>query len=422
VRAPAFVLVAVAMLAASGSARAELRELANGVRDRWRGAGAETVAGTPRFLTEDEVVSIAIPSKAAACVSVLFVGARGLSFHVRVAGEDDDDRSARVTSVAGALVLSRCGGPPIGRITITSDGGRGALETLIAFSASALPGLRAVLPERTGGALPAAPEPGDLPPLSPPEKRAEVAEIRAKRDGGVVEARVTSVAGTDGSGSAAIKLAPGCHKIEVFARDTRGPKTPRHARLDLDAELRDEIDDRLLARDRTDAPDAHVETCVGDELNANLVYAGAPGDAPVVITHVSWPLPHHLPDTWGADARARMAHALLARHVAAPRGAAVYQVAGGSGTTSMAMPMEPGGCYLAVAAVAQGQVKGIGLRALVGAFESTDDRSATEGASAVAFCARDRETASLEVDARGTSTAWGLAVFRIASGIWQVPR
>jgi hypothetical protein len=84
--------------------------------------------------------------------------------------------------------------------------------------------------------------------------------------------------------------------------------------------------------------------------------------------------------------------------------------------------MEPGGCYLAVAAVAQGQVKGIGLRALVGAFESTDDRSATEGACAVAFCARDRSTASLEVDARGTSTSWGLAVFRVASGIWEVPR
>ncbi len=415
-------VVATAILAAAGSARAELRELANGVRDQWRGAGAETVAGAPRFLTEDEVVSIPVPPNAAACVSVLFVGARGLSFHVRVAGEDDDDRAARVTSVAGALVLSRCGGPAFARVTLTSDGGRGAVETLIAFSASALPGLRAVLPERTGGALPTAPEPGDLPPLSPPEKRADVAEARAKRDGGVVEPRIASTAGTDGSGSAAVKLAPGCHKIEVFARDLHGPKTPRHARLDLDAELRDEVDDRLLSRDRTDAPDAHIEACVGDELNANLVYAGAPGDAPIVVTHVSWPLPQHLPDTWGADARSRMAHALLARHVAAPRAAPVYEVSGGSGTTSMAVPMEPGGCYLAVAAVAQGQLKGIGLRALVGAFESTDDRSATEGASAVAFCARDHAMASLEVDARGTSTSWGLAVFRVSSGIWEVPR
>jgi hypothetical protein len=117
-----------------------------------------------------------------------------------------------------------------------------------------------------------------------------------------------------------------------------------------------------------------------------------------------------------------MAHALLARHIAAPHAAPVYEVAGGSGTTPMSFPTEPGGCYLAVVAVATGQLKGIGLRALVGAFESTDDRSATEGASAVAFCARDRASASLEVDARGTSTSWGLAVFRVASGIWEVRR
>jgi hypothetical protein len=425
VRARVVGLVAASIaagVASTASARAELRELANGVADQWRGAGAEIVAGTPRFLTEDEVVSVAVPSNAAACVSILFVGARGLSFHVRVAGEDDDDRGSRVTSVAGALVLSRCGGPAIGRVTLTSDGGRGAIETLIAFSPSALPGLRAVLPERTGGALPAAPEPGDLPPLGAPEKRADVAEARAKRDGGVVEPRTISTAGVDGSGATAITLAPGCHKIEVFARDLRGPKAPRHARLDLDAELRGEVDDRLLARDRTDAPDAHIETCVGDELNANLVYAGAPGDAPVVVTHVSWALPQHLPDVWGSDARARMAHALLARHIAAPHAAPVYEVAGGSGTTPMSFPTEPGGCYLAVVAVATGQLKGIGLRALVGAFESTDDRSATEGASAVAFCARDRASASLEVDARGTSTSWGLAVFRVASGIWEVRR
>ena len=296
---------------------------------------------------------------------------------------------------------------------------------VIGYSKVPLPPLRAVLPERTGGVIPPVPEPGDLPALPPADKRAEVAELRARRDAGTVLPRTQWTSGHDGAGSAAITLGAGCHRVELFARDASvaaGGHGSRSKRLDLDAELRDEVSDRLLARDRTDAPDAHLEACMGDETRATVVFAGSPLDAPVLVTHVTWPIPERLPSTWGNDARARMAHVILQRHLASPRADAVFQAQGGAGTTPVAIPIEPGACYLALVAVVQGQARGIGLRALVGARDASDDRGANDNAGAVAFCALDRNRAVLEVDARGTAMGWGLAVFRVESGIWELTR
>ncbi|MCL2451212.1 MAG: hypothetical protein FWD17_19880, partial [Polyangiaceae bacterium] len=224
-----------------------------------------------------------------------------------------------------------------------------------------------------------------------------------------------------------ITLQPGCHLIELFAPDPRAahPATAnvKGARLDLDAEMRNGADDRLMARDRSDAPDAQLPVCVGETTEADVAFIGAPTEAAVLVTHVGWPLPEHLPAVWGADARARSARILLARHVASLPSAAVQLAQGGSGVTPVPLSVEPGGCYVAVVALVQGSARGLGLHVGVGARSASDDRGVEGAGAAVAFCAGERSVATAEVEAHGTPLfAWGLALYRLSSGVWVAPR
>ncbi|HEY8075039.1 MAG TPA: hypothetical protein VIF62_13040, partial [Labilithrix sp.] len=214
----------------------------------------------------------------------------------------------------------------------------------------------------------------------------------------------------------------GCHRLEVFARDPRADSPRRRFRLDIDAELRDPSDDRVLARDRTEAPDARLEACVGETKRLSLAYVGAPPRGDVLLALASWPMPARLPAIWGPVARSKMARVMFARHVAVPADDPVYLAQGASGTTPFPLPVEVGGCYVAVAGVTHGHARALQLRALVGARESTDERGAAEEAALTAFCVNAYETARIEVHARGTGVAYGLAVFRVKSGVWEAGR
>jgi len=329
----------------------------------------------------------------------------------------------RATSVAGVVELRRCGaGRTIRYVVVTSDAGRGALEVVVAHAPSALPALAAVIPERTGGALPPVPEAGAPPVLPPPEKRADIAEARAKREGARVGARTPLHAGDDGGGEVELALEAGCHRVEVFARDPRADRVGRRFRLDVDAELRDPSGDRVLARDRTEAPDARLEACLGRATHLNLVFAGAPPGGELTSTLASWPLPERLPSLWGAVTRSKMARVMFSRHVAVPVDDPVYLAQGSSGTTPFPVPVETGGCYLAVVALTHGHARSLQIRTVVGARESTDERGAAEEAALSAFCVNAHESARVEVHARGTGVGWGLAVFRVKSGIWEAGR
>jgi hypothetical protein len=274
-----------------------------------------------------------------------------------------------------------------------------------------------VLPERTGGTLPAPPDAGLPPPLAPQEKRADQAELRAKRDGASALPRASWSASSDGAGDVKVSLEGGCHRIEIFATDTR-PRPSRRRRLDVDAEIRDSDED-LLARDRTDSPDARLELCVGEETDATVIFAGAPGGTAVIVTRAWWPIPPHVPSLWGPEPRARMAHALLARRAAPPPQDAVGLYGGLAGSTALPVALEPGACYLAVAAVTNGHARGLGLRASVGAQQAHDERNGDDDAGVVAFCARDHDLARLDVEARGASITWGLAIYRIEGRAWE---
>jgi hypothetical protein len=431
-------LVFVASTALAPAARGgpdDTREVAARVAAQWRSAGARAAAMPARFVFDDETMLVPVPARSAGepgepgeCTTLALVGARGLSFHARLSDVSFDpltapEPGARASSLAGVLSLWRCGADrAVRHVVVTSDAGRGTIEMVVARSTAPLPGLASIIPERTGGALPPVPEAGSLPPLSTPEKRAEAAETRARREGATLQRRATIRAGEDGNGDEEIELEAGCHRIEIFARDPRTDRPGRRFRLDIDAELRDPGDDRVLARDRTEAPDARLEACVGETKRVNLAYVGAPPRGEVLVALASWPLPARLPPMWGPVARSKMARVMFSRHVAVPADDPIFLGQGGSGTTPFPLSVEVGGCYVAVAGLTHGHARALQLRALVGARESTDERGAAEEAALTAFCIHADETARLEVHARGAAVGFGLAVFRVKSGIWEAGR
>ena len=402
--------------------------MAERVLEQWRAAGGHVTSLPTRFLFDDETVVVAVPvDETTGCSHVALIGARGLSFRAKLSDASNDplapEVGARATSLAGVVELRRCGGArAIRHVVITSDAGRGALEVIVAHAPSALPALTSVIPERTGGALPPVPEAGALPVLPPPEKRAELAEGRARREGAKNEPRTSLRAGDDGAGESELELGAGCHRVELFARDPRADHVGRRARLDLDAELRDPGNERILARDRTEAPDARLEACVGRTTRVGVLFAGSPPGGEVIATVASWPLPERLPQLWGAVTRSKMARVMFSRHVAIPPDDPVFLAQGSSGTTPLPLAVETGGCYLAIVALTHGHARSLQIRTMVGARESTDERGATEEAGLSAFCVAAHETARVEVHARGTGVGWGLAVFRVKSGVWEAGR
>jgi hypothetical protein len=423
-------LVGGALIVRAAPARADLHDEALRLAEAWKAEGASVIVDAPRFLDEGEpdrdrhtvVVMPELPE--GECTTVVLLGSRGLGFHVKLADlGGDEPQVKRITSVAGAVAIERCGEAAPQRILVSSDSGRGAFETIAARSAKPLPPLRVALPERTGGTVLPALEPGTLPVLPPPEKRAEIAEARARRDGATIATRSSWETGPDRTGLGEDTLAPGCHVLQLFAVDPRTLRPGSRGRLDLDAEMRDADDERLVARDRSDAPDATLSKCVGATTRVEVTFAGATAGSTVLVTHFTWPLPDHLPALWGDDAKARMGHVLLVRHLPALRQDAIMLAQGGYGLTPVPLSLEAGGCYVAVATLVKEQARSIGLRVRVGATDAGDDRGIDDDGAAVAFCAGDTTHATAVVEARGTPLlGWGLALYRLQSGVWGPPR
>lgn len=425
---PAASLVALAALAVVGSvgAQTEATAAADRTAREWVAAGADVTRLPARFLFEDGRVLVALPPQSddGTCTHVAVIGARGSAFRAQFADASNDplapEAEGRSSSVAGVVELRRCDGARIPRhVAIASEAGRGAVEIVVAHAPPGLPALTAVLPERTGGVLPRVPQAGLLPPQISPEKRAEMADVRARREGASTVLRGLLPVAEDGTGEEEIDLATGCHRIELFAVDPRQRRPGSTFRLDVDAELRSAVDDRMLARDRTESPNAALETCLGEPERVSVVYVGAIPKTNLVATIASWPLPRRLPSSWGSTVTARMARAVFDRHLAALRDDPVYLGQGTSGKTPFPVPIEPGGCYVAVAAVTRGQAQALQLKVGMGVRRATNERGAEDGATAVSFCAHEERRARIEVLARGPGLGFGLAVYRVASGVWE---
>ena len=427
----------VVALTMTNPANAELREAVQRLAEAWRAVGASVVVDKSRFLADDRderhPISIVLPDLPdGECTNVVVLGPRGLGFGVRWLPEKSYVSSARteveeqmpIASVAGAVAIEQCGrqeSPPR-RLIVSTSSGRGAIETLVARSAEPLPPLQTVLPDRAGGPV-ARPSELDAMPLMPSaERRAEIAEGRARRDGAIVTTRATWKAGADGTGGAQATLGVGCHALRLFAPNPPALPESRRAKTDLDAEMRSAEDDRLLARDRADAPDAELTACVGEPTQANVVFAGSPPGASVLVVHFGWPLPEHLPSFWGNEPRGRMARVLMNRHVVSLPHEPILLVQGGSGVTPVPLIIEPTACYLAIATPLRDSTHAIGLRIAVGADEPFDDRGVDEDGAAVAFCAYGGVHALAEVEARGIPLlGWGLALYRLQSAVREFP-
>ena len=146
-------------------------------------------------------------------------------------------------------------------------------------------------------------------------------------------------------------------------------------------------------------------------------YVGSPSGAPVTVSHAVWPIPERLPTTWGPEVRARMAWALQSRNVAAPPRRSDLVAQGAAGSATLPLAIEPGGCYLVVAAL-DGNGHGLTLRATAAGRESIEERVGNEQGGVLAFCAQEARRARLAVEARGTTAAWALAVYRVQGGVW----
>ncbi len=426
----AFLAVGAAATASllASSAHAELTDEAARVSTSWTTAGAAVKRAEPHFVSEGDTFGLDLGATAASgCLTVALVGARGLSFHVRtddaaedplamMAGEPDHGRAS---SIAGLLTLERCG-DAFSHVELLVDGGRGAVETVIARSPRPLPPLRTILPERVGIVGPPGLDLGPFPTLPVLAKRLDAAEARARGDGAKLAGRQAIAAEHDGSGQTELLLAEGCDRVELFAPDLPHlPHDARHGRLDVDAELRDADSDEVLARDRTDAPDAHLELCVGKRTRVTLAFAGAAPDREIPLLFASWKLAEHLPLVWGAEARAGFAAALRARRLPPPPEEPVFLAEGASGATSATTSIEPGACYVATVGTVHGRARGVGLRVRIGGREYQGDRGQSLSATAVAFCAGAEDQAFFDVDARGSGLAWGLAVYRVMSAAWS---
>ena len=309
-------------------ARAELRESAERLAEAWRGVGASVAIDRTRFLVEESddqrpIVVVLPDLPEGECTTVVLLGARGLGFHVRIAGPGaasavDEPEMKRIPSAAGAVSIERCGEAPLRRLVVASDSGRGAFETVVARSSKPLPPLRTVLPgAERGDALADARSRVSCRRLPPPERRAEVAEIageaRRRRHRTARDVR----GGRRRRGRRGADARPRLPQPRSSSRSTRAPCAPGGGASSTSTrELRDASDDRLLARDRTDAPDANAGRVRGG-VDARVASSSRARRrrSPVLVAHASWPLPEHLPALWGSEAQGRMAHVLLARHV-----------------------------------------------------------------------------------------------------------
>ncbi len=418
------------VLSRTDAARAEdARAAASRVAEQWRALGADAAILPSRFVFDEETVVVPIPhlprDRARPCTIVAVLGARGLNVRARLSDAPRDPLSApepdaRATSAAGILELRRCdaGRPEVRHVTVTAESGRGALEFVVVHAPASLAPMSSLLPERSG-TLSAPPiDAGRLPALAPPELRAEAAAARATREGASTLASAHVRAMADGSGGFLLEVEPGCHRFEVFGHEASQPSAARRATLDIDAELR--TDDSLLARDRTESPDARLEVCLGEATTLSVVFSGAVANTDVSLTHATWDLPPHLPELWGGSARGRFAKAWFTRHAPPPREAPVFLAQGGAGMTTVPLTLEPGACYIAALAVTRGRARQLQLRAFSGARASNDDRGAADGAALGAFCVRAEETPRIDVLARGLGLGWGLAVYRTTSGTWEL--
>ncbi len=419
-------LVLAATLTTSGVAWADLMGDVEALIASWTDAGAMARRVATLFVSQGEgrlVTFGALPGPAKRCVTVVGLAERQIRFQLapgRPAGQgspagpsgaEGAGEAGTVQSQSGVAVLRDCGDGSLAarRVQVVMDAPRGAIDLLAVAHDVPLVPLVMILPERALG--PVAPggqvgAPLTLAPLADREARARQA---ARNDGAKLIVKVVAKASDRGGGSAVLKLAKGCHRLQVMA-DQAGASQP----VDVDAEVRLEGAGEGLRRDRSHAPDGRLDFCLGEAGKVEVRFLGAGGPTEVTLLDAYWPVSQALPTHWGAQATAGLSWALHRRRAPLMSDPPVFQAVGAPGITALPLRIEADSCYLAAfAAVRQGA--GAGRLTLEVAGEKRHDDATEEPRSAaVSFCAPAGVTvARALVDLRGTKGIWVLALWRV---------
>jgi len=401
-------------------AGADLASDAADLARRWTERGLRTTRLPTLFLEHGRGRPVRIPDEwfdadRPSCTTIAFLTGRSTDFVVRfepVASLKHHASGGHVErSIAGVVTVSECGAARevLARLAIELRVARSALETVVAVGTQPAPPIAEMLPERASGPVAPLADPGPRGQVEALAVRARHAEQRAKTTGAMVVRVQSFTAEPDGSGREILRLEEGCHRIELMA-DLLA-KRP----IDLDAEVRETTTERLVARDRSDAPDVRLELCAGSAMGVDLVFAGAPGPVDVLFVDALYPLPNGVPTQWGARARAGLAAALWRRKLPVLGQSPIDERLGVAGVTSMPIAIEPGSCYVAAMGTIRGEPRSVTLTARVDTRTAFDSNAGLVDGSAVAFCSGGSDGARIESEVRGSAVSWVLDIWKLGN-------
>jgi hypothetical protein len=380
----------------------------------WRQAGLDVRREPPMFVEQGKLRRLRLSGDeaaldAAGCTTVAVIAPRGVDFVIRLSTGGGERPGRPERSSAGLVTVVRCGASrgQLASLLLELRSTRAAVEVVVARGTAEAPAPTEALTERV--VVPATPvrDPGRAPGQEPLAARAARAEQRARQEGAAASIVDEARASDEGGGRMLVGFREGCHRVELLADLGPGGRV-----ADVDAEIHDGASNALLARDRSDTPDARLELCLGEGQAAVVVFGGAPPGAKVAMIDSRWPVPAGVPAAWAPRARAAAAGALMRRRVAV-KGSPLAEGLGVAGGTLVPIELEPGSCYVAAVAAARGELRHLAVATTVDGRATRDDSGASRDGVAMAFCSQRAERAQLRVEARGTGVVWSLAMWRV---------
>lgn len=407
---PALGTLLVAM-AAAGPARADLHADAEALAESWRASGLFAERRVPSFLEagRHRLLSLDpadVSNGAEGCTTVTVLATRSLDFSVFTGPADR--RGQR--SLGGVATIVRCGATreDLSRVSVAMRSPRGAIEVVVARGPGAAPPPETTLVERSVDAPKTPVDPGRPRGSEPLAVRAARVEGRVRDDGATSVHTMAQVASDEGTATLTLRLADGCHRIEVVGDLGAHGRVP-----DLDAELRDTASGAMLARDRSESADARVDVCVGEATRVLLSVSGAAIRGRLAILDARWTIPAGIPESLGARVRATFAAGHRRRRAPSVREAAFSSSFGAAGLTQVPVEVEPGACYLISVASVRGEARSLSVSTDIGGRPLRDDGGPARDGGTLSFCSGERDHQVIRVDARGQSLVWMLSTWKL---------
>ncbi len=417
--------LAFCLFFAANAEASELNEDASRVERAWVRASFTVTRMRPMFLASGEALPVVLPlpneGGEQGCTSVGVLGTRTTDFVLALAAQNgslaksqDSSQGTRIGSNAGSAMLARCGAArqELRNLVVRMKSPQAAIEVLVASGFQAAPSFASLLPERAPGTTERTARPPVPPAVAPLKRRVSMATRMIRESGG--EIADTSQLSPDRQGKLMnrIYLNSGCHRLVAMPQTRFGRWL---VSADTDMELRDPMNNQVVARDRSYATDAIIEFCVGTGKMVDVVITGVPPKGHVTLMHGRWTISRGIPQRWPPRAQAEISHAMLRRRGPTLTEQPVWEGRGVTGTTVLALPVEPGACYLFAAGAASGDSRAVQVAAQVGPRLAADNGGGGIQAGVISFCAGNQRVVRMEIDAIGSRIRW-------VAGAWKVAR